>query len=77
MPQVRFSLLYNLVWVFIIFVFFFFLFPSVQVFPSVSTDLVVWLKGESFTVDTLLGGDSISSTFTRGSMIIFRLAPQV
>lgn len=48
----------------------------VTVFPIITSDVSVWLKGETFSVSTLLGDDSIYSIFEGGSMIINRLAPQ-
>ncbi|KAJ6817170.1 phosphatidylserine decarboxylase proenzyme 3-like isoform X1 [Iris pallida] len=45
-------------------------------FKSVNDSLRFWIKGRKFSVQGLLGSDSCSSTFSDGSLVIFRLAPQ-
>ena len=50
-----------------------FLLPS-RVFPAQAQSL--WIKGQSFSVSALLGGDDRASAFQGGSIAVFRLAPQ-
>ncbi|MQM12873.1 hypothetical protein Taro_045792, partial [Colocasia esculenta] len=46
-------------------------------FKSIDDSLRFWIKGRKFSVQGLLGKESYSSTFGQGSLVIFRLAPQV
>ncbi|KAK8948836.1 hypothetical protein KSP39_PZI006030 [Platanthera zijinensis] len=45
-------------------------------FKSVNDSLRLWIKGRKFSVQGLLGVDLCTNTFTEGSLVIFRLAPQ-
>ena len=48
------------------------------VFPSIQEATSIWIKGASFTVDSLLGPDmaQFADRFGGGSLVIARLAPQ-
>ncbi|KAJ4836572.1 phosphatidylserine decarboxylase [Turnera subulata] len=45
-------------------------------FRSVEESLRFWIKGRKFSINGLLGAETCSSSFTNGSLVIFRLAPQ-
>uniref|UniRef100_A0A1D1YH95 Phosphatidylserine decarboxylase proenzyme 2 n=1 Tax=Anthurium amnicola TaxID=1678845 RepID=A0A1D1YH95_9ARAE len=45
-------------------------------FKSVDDSLRFWIKGRKFSIQGLLGGETYSNTFSQGSLVIFRLAPQ-
>ncbi|KAJ4824416.1 hypothetical protein Tsubulata_033282 [Turnera subulata] len=45
-------------------------------FRSVEESLRFWIKGRKFSINGLLGAETCSSSFTSGSLVIFRLAPQ-
>lgn len=47
----------------------------VMTFATVPTDLLLWIKGEDFTVSTLLG-PGFRPAFDKGPMALCRLAPQ-
>lgn len=46
------------------------------VFNNIPSTLSVWIKGENFNLEQLLGSSTYLSTFTGGDMAIFRLAVQ-
>ena len=47
-------------------------------FPTIDDATRVWVKGNEFNITELLGGDSeLAASMEGGSMVIFRLAPQV
>ncbi|THU53853.1 hypothetical protein C4D60_Mb10t18780 [Musa balbisiana] len=46
-------------------------------FNSANESLRFWIKGRKFSIQGLLGKDTCSSAFVDGSLVIFRLAPQV
>jgi len=48
------------------------------VFPTISGAQSIWIKGNQFSIDKLLGpyADEYASLFEGGSMVIARLAPQ-
>ncbi|KAK1299918.1 hypothetical protein QJS10_CPB13g00826 [Acorus calamus] len=45
-------------------------------FKSVDDSMRFWIKGRKFSIKGLLGTDVCSDAFSRGSLVIFRLAPQ-
>ena len=47
-------------------------------FQDITEATKLWIKGDEFTVDRLLGptADRLAARFTSGSMCIARLAPQ-
>jgi len=47
-----------------------------NVFLSVDEATKLWIKGQKFSVGSLLGDHSLGQDFTNGSLVIFRLAPQ-
>eukprot|EP00127_Corallochytrium_limacisporum_P005232 Clim_evm49s201 gene=Clim_evmTU49s201 len=47
-----------------------------MIFPTVNTATEVWIKGNRFSVDTLLQDPKNASKFYGGSLVIARLAPQ-
>ncbi|XVF44715.1 hypothetical protein PTKIN_Ptkin02bG0146200 [Pterospermum kingtungense] len=46
-------------------------------FKSVQDSLRFWIKGRKFSIQGLLGKEICSNAFVDGTMVIFRLAPQV
>ncbi|KAA0031515.1 phosphatidylserine decarboxylase proenzyme 2-like [Cucumis melo var. makuwa] len=46
-------------------------------FKSIDDSLRLWIKGRKFSVQGLLGQDISASAFMDGTLVIFRLAPQV
>jgi phosphatidylserine decarboxylase len=47
-----------------------------MVFPTVNEATRIWIKGDNFSVESLLGDDELAGRFWDGSLAIFRLAPQ-
>jgi len=47
-----------------------------SVFNTVDDATRIWIKGRTFSVQTLLQDDNLAKTFNNGSLAIFRLAPQ-
>ncbi|CAG8452345.1 7063_t:CDS:10 [Paraglomus brasilianum] len=45
-------------------------------FPTIDEATNIWIKGQNFSIETLLGDAVAAQTFTGGSLGIFRLAPQ-
>ncbi len=48
----------------------------VVVFPTISDATKLWIKGKTFSLETLLGDSKLASEFNGGAIAIFRLAPQ-
>jgi phosphatidylserine decarboxylase precursor len=46
------------------------------IYPATGIDLQIWLKGEEFTPNKLIGDTKMGSKFNNGPIIIARLAPQ-
>ena len=45
-------------------------------FPTIDEATSIWIKGRTFSLETLLGDAAAAQTFVGGSLGIFRLAPQ-
>jgi phosphatidylserine decarboxylase len=46
-------------------------------FPSVDRATELWIKGENFSIESLLQDKDLAQHFMGGSIVIARLAPQV
>eukprot|EP00698_Gefionella_okellyi_P005094 TRINITY_DN1467_c0_g1_i1.p1 TRINITY_DN1467_c0_g1~~TRINITY_DN1467_c0_g1_i1.p1 ORF type:complete len:617 (-),score=136.05 TRINITY_DN1467_c0_g1_i1:1302-3110(-) len=46
------------------------------VFPTIDQATSIWVKGQKFSVEALLGDSALASRYVGGSLGIFRLAPQ-
>ncbi|CAJ0767791.1 8888_t:CDS:2, partial [Entrophospora sp. SA101] len=45
-------------------------------FPTIDESIELWIKGQQFSIQRLLGDESAAKEFEGGSLGIFRLAPQ-